>query len=248
MKPYTRLLILFLPLIFSSCGEPIIGFVTHQPNGVKTKTLINSKLIGEYTVIDTSVFLVDFHQTFSTAKDSTMKWKVRNVIFIRQDKVVNTLEGELLVLKSSMDSTDRIKLLYLHDIDSTIIQYLKKPTYHYTIDSVELWYKINFKIESQLFKISQDNVYKEFKGKYYFNCFEKTSSHWTCTQFDFNPKLKMLSVNSTSQDDISVIERLTEIEQHIEKNDKNINPSKRTFRKFLRMKGFEDKIKMRRLK
>jgi hypothetical protein len=248
MKTYFKFLIFLLLLIFSSCSEPTIGFVTHQPSGVKSKTLINSKLIGEYVVIDTSVFLVDFHQTYSMKKDTNMKWKVKNVLTIMPEEIVNTLEGELLVLKSSLDSTDRNKLLYFHDIDSTIVQYLKNPTYHYTIDSVEQWYKISFSIRSQLFKISPDNVYKEFRWKYYFNSFEKGSGYWTCTQFDYNPKLKVLSINSTSQDDISIIERLTEIEQHIEKNDKNINPSKRTFKKFLRMKGFEDKIKLKRLK
>jgi hypothetical protein len=247
MKTYVYLFILMIPVIFTSCGEPAIGFVTHQPKGVKPKPAINKDLIGEYVCIDTTICLIDFYETFPIANDSNTKWKVKNTFRIGENEIINKLQGELLVLKSSLDSSDKAKLLYFHDIDSTIIQNIKNPVYNYTLDSVDSWYKIDFSITSRLFKISKSNVYKEFKGKAYFNAVKSDSVSWSCTQFDYNPKSKELSINSISRDDICIIKRLTEVEQHIVIKEGSINPSKCTFKKFLRLNVFEDKIKLRKI-
>lgn len=247
MKHFLYLFLIIAQVITVSCGKPIIGFVTHQPNGVNSKLMINKNLTGNYVCADTGVILINFNQTFPVKGDSAMKLRIKSILSIGQKELINKLDGDLLVLKSSLDSADKFKLLYRHEMDSIIFQNILNPAYSYSIDSIDDWYKIDIHVTSQLFKISENNVYKEFKRKFYFNKIEKDNNYWICTQFEFNRKTKELSINSTSGDDISVIERLTEIEQGIDKNEKNINPSKRTFKKFLRMKGFEDKIKLKKL-
>ena len=241
------LLLFFVIFILTSCSKPVIWFATPQPKDVNQKNQIDNNLIGDYRCIDTSIVLIDFDQTYPFKKDSAMKLNIVNLLKIRQREIINTLEGDLFIMKSSLDSADKFKLLYLHDFDSTIIHNMLNPVYSYTLDSIDKWYKIHLNISSTVFKISENNVYKEFKEKYYFNRMGKLNIFWDCTQFDFNKELKTLSINSLSQDDVTLIERLTKLRNESDTINKNINPSKRTFKKFLRMKGFEDKIIMKKL-
>ena len=182
------LLLFFVIFILTSCGKPVIWFATPQPKDVNQKFQIDNILIGDYRCMDTSIVLIDFDQTFPFKKDSAIKLNIVNLLKIRQQEIINTLEGDLYIIKSSLDSADRFKLLYLHDFDSTIIHNMINPVYSYTLDSIDKWYKIHLKISSTVFKISENNVYKEFKGKYYLNRMGKFNINWDCTQFYFNKR------------------------------------------------------------
>jgi hypothetical protein len=128
-------------------------------------------------------------------------------------------------------------------MDSFILSY-KPYLYKKRIDSTSNQIMIFIDIASNLFRISDSSMIKKFRGGYYFNSVDKLD-RWECFQVLYKKRIKELSLNTFTNEDYMVLNRLMKVNKDI-KDEVHYCPSMKSFRMFLRLNGFERNIRLKK--
>ena len=232
-------------IIISSCTNipESVGFKNAQPIAGKEWTKIPEILQGKYRLHDTTKILIHLEPGFDLENNdsSEMNIKFSHLLIINNDSIINKITGYFEILKSDLDSSER-KNIDKRDVDSVILQYVPNPIYQYQMDTIGLSIKVNVDISSSLFSMGNNSMIKEYRKKYYLNSYDGVYKVWKCYQVNYNKKRLSMEINSISKNDFEVLKRLIELENDTITIENSLNPSKRTFNKFLKMEGFENSI------
>lgn len=233
-----------ISIFFCSCEASKYGF--NAPVPVKGKKLqsFDSKLMGSYSLQDTSRVLISESQTISDNRTNDSYFALKNIITISKDSMNNSITGLIVLNKDSLSLKDKSDLLLNQELDSDIINNIPNPTYFYQIDSNRSSYIINLKLKSNLFAINDSGVLIQFEGNYYLNSYESSMKQWLCCQLVPVKNKKGLSVNTISNDEITIIKRLIITDPNI--NEKEYVPSMKVFKQFIKQGGFENRISLRK--
>jgi len=229
-----------LSVIFCSCEASKYGFNVPVPVNGKRIPAFSRELIGTYSLSDTSRILISESQTIGNEKSSDSYFELRNYISISKDSMNNSITGLIVINKDSLSLKDKNDLLLNQQLDSDIINNIPNPTYLYRIDSNATSYIIKLQLKSNLFAISDSGVIIQFKGNYYLNSYNSSIKKWVCCQLVPFINKKELSINTISNDDITILKRLTINDSNF--NEQTYVPSMKVFKQFLKQGGFENKI------
>lgn len=192
---------------------PYIWFKVPQPEGKENLDFFPNSIIGEYLSVDDSSF-----------------------IRIEQTKIIREYREELLM------SIEEFKE-EAGDSISTDTSFIFADNWNFQVKSVGDSIKIYSKKDEELFKISQENLLREYKNYYFLN-YKDTNDFW---------KVKILHlVGDTlefdyilSTDDIKLVKNITKVEtvkDTIEDAAKYyLKPTKRELKKILKKRSKGEK-------
>jgi hypothetical protein len=238
----SMIFIICLCVIFCSCEASKYGFNAPVPIKGKKLQAFGNELIGTYKLTDTSRILISKSQTISKGKSNDSYFALKNTMTITKDSFINFISGLIVINKDSLSEKDKNDLLLNQQLDTDIMNNIPNPTYFYQIDSNQSSYIINLKLKSNLFAINDSGVLIQFKGNYYLNSYESLMKQWLCCQLVPFKNKKELSINTISNDDITILKRL--IISDPNSNKKEYVPSMKVFKRFLKQGGFENKISL----
>ncbi len=234
-------------IIFASCNHlpESSGFKYSQPQDGKIRTVIPEVLYGQYRLPDSANILLGLEPNFDIENNDRddVKYNLSHTLTINSDSINNRITGYLEVLKTDLNSSER-KELNNNFVDSLILNSVPNPIYTYRIDSIGLNYKINVNINSNLFAIGNNSEIKEYRKKFYFNSYNEIFNVWKCYEFVYKKNSPILEINSISKSDFVLLKRLITLENDTVTFVNGVNPSKKTFKKFLKMNGFENNISL----
>jgi hypothetical protein len=231
--------ILCASLFFCACEASKFGFNAPVPVKGKKLQAFDNNLIGEYRLADTSRLLISETQCIDKNKSADSYFGLANNISITRDSLNNSLNGIIVLNKDSLSAKDKNELLFNQELDSDILNNIPRPVYFYEIDSNFSSYLIELRLKSNLFTINDSGVVIKYKDNYYLNTYKASMRQWICFQLAPQLKKNELSLNTISNDDITILNRLID---KAELNDSLYVPSMKVFKQFLKQGGFENRI------
>jgi hypothetical protein len=239
MKP--SVILICASIILSACEADKFGFNAPVPIKGKKLQSFDKELIGSYYLADKSKILIK--ENLTTDQDTSYKPSgLVNIISITKDSLNNSIHGMMAFFKDSLSAKDRSDLLLNHAFDSAIIENFRNPVYSYEIDSSTNRYIIKVSLKSNLFAINDSGILIRYKGFYYLNSFHKNNRQWFCFQLAPAKSKKELSINTISNDNITILKELIRSECKVV--DTVYVPSMKVFKQFLKQGGFGNKINL----
>ena len=248
MKPYiSNFILFFIIILFTACeGEETIRFLNPQPSSVKDLKQFSKKITGEYEFNTKKGFLISFDKmSYGLNNDSLLDFSGDNYLEIDSKRIINYISGSYDLGQPS-DSLEYI-LKDSENIDSLIMFLFRTTKLGYQIDTLDKNNLVlKFSLTDTLFDISLEDQYKlrKYKKKYYLNLYNDSTKTWTVFQLFVN-EINFLKIHSISQNDITILDRLLEV--NFEKKDSTYyDPSLKVFKEFIKLGGFANKVSLKR--
>jgi hypothetical protein len=238
MKISIILILLLIIACFSCESIKKVGFSHPLPPRGKQNKIISKKIIGHYKFSDNHLILLSLYDTLKLNDADGVRTIVNNEIEITKDSINTIIKGELRINKDSVDK--KFYEFVMSKMDSFIISHYPFK-YNKRIDSIDNITTIKLDVSKNLFLMSDSTFLKKYKWKYYFNTYFRGWDRWYCFQVIYKQKNRQLNINTFTDEDYAVINRIMKLNGD-DNTENNYYPSSKTFRKFLKLNGFERKI------
>jgi hypothetical protein len=150
-----------------------------------------------------------------------------STLIVTSGQIIKTAISDIAVLKTEMDSADQVQ--FKNDTTFSVVNSLLISDITVRGDSLFE----HFVFKDTIFSASRGDVLRKFKGYYFLN--ERTSqNNWHVTRLATTKKGLTLATVSTSEE----IKNLRELTETTSDSIYNFNPTRKQFKKFVKMKGF----------
>jgi len=239
----TRLVILVGLIIMSySCSENKVLFEIAQPANTKSINSFHKDYFGQYKYDTQLGFFISLDEEMSITSNDFSSTFGDNFVQVNSDNIIAIVNGDENFLKEMLDSgiieTTSSKFL----IDSLFKEIFVNPLINYEYDIINKDTLITkFSIQDTIFNLNSE-LYKlkKFKNILYLNVLDSSNGYWSVYQM-YQSKNKLF-INSLSGSDEVVLERIMIVNKEMIGKDA-LNPSKKTFKKLLKLDGFTNKNK-----
>ncbi len=236
------ILIIFTGTVLVGCGGDVIKFTEPQPPRSKELTELPVVLQGIYENPSDSTVVAELNYQYSDPSDTGFVFEMTNSIEIDKENILNHINGSLNIYHNQLkDSTSIKDVSKEHFLDTFILEYYHRVRYSYDLitnhDTLSVY---SFSLTDTLFAASATNQIRKMGKKIYLNIRIKEDK-WAVYQVYLEDD-HYLVFGSISEDDETVLRRLLEANEEDYKG--VVTPSKKTFKEFIKMKGFKDKMRL----
>ena len=245
LKRYNFLL--FLPIfagMISCDNSSNITFNQPQPIKAKKRTSFDRELLGRYQLDNDSLLFLGLTLRTCKKHHKDLKLDIKNTLIVTEQNVLVEFYGSVSKLDTNKKMLYHEVIANSNELDSTLSELFKRSNYQ-PQKAIEKEGLVQHPIDfvDTLFSFDMNHQLATYRGKYYLNLCNK-NHQWTPYQLYL--KDQSLQIGFLTRDDDVVLQRITAKNKEVYQEEA-LNLSHKSFKEFLILNGFENKLTFKKV-